>query len=91
MIEDNLLMVFENEDGTTFECELQDTVFYDNNEYGVFLPVTDDDQGDVIIVKIEDTDGDEVVFDGDLSDEILEGVFEIFKEHFQDVYEFDED
>ena len=90
-MEDQYIMVIENDDGTSFECELLDTVFYDNHEYGVFLPVTDDDQGDVIIVRIEETDSDEILFDGELSDEILEGVFDIFKEHFQDVYEFEDD
>ena len=90
-MEDTLLIAIENEDGTTLECELQDTVFYDNEEYGVFLPVTDDDHGDVIIMRIEDAGDDEVSLDGDLSDEILDGVFAIFKDHFQDVYTFDED
>ena len=69
----------------------------DNEEYVVLLPVTsegEEDEGEVVILKLEDTDDDseEESYVGVEDEEILNQVFEIFKDKYKDEFNFvDED
>ena len=67
----------------------------DGEEYVVLLPVEDDEEedGEVVILKVEDTDSeDEESYVSVDDQEILNKVFEIFKEKFKDEFNFiDED
>ena len=74
-----------------------DLVELDNEEYVVLLPVTDEgveDEGEVVILKLEDTDEDSEgeSYVGVEDEEILNKVFEIFKDKYKDEFNFvDED
>ena len=86
-----------DEEGNEVQFEFLDLVELDNEEYVVLLPVTDEgeeDEGEVVILKLEDTedDSDEESYVGVEDEEILNKVFEIFKEKYKDEFNFvDED
>ena len=93
---DNII-VLNDEDGNEVRFEFLDLVELDDEEYVVLLPVTDEgeeDEGEVVILKLEDTDDDseEESYVGVEDEEILNKVFEMFKEKYKDEFNFvDED
>ena len=78
-----------NENGEEVEYQLIDSITYENAEYVVLLPV-DEEDCEVVILAVE-ADDDEmenyVVVD---DEEILEGVYAIFKERFADELDFED-
>ena len=96
---DNLdnIVILNDEDGNEVKFEFLDLVELDDEEYVVLLPITDEgeeDEGEVVILKLEDTDDDseEESYVGVEDEEILNKVFEIFKEKYKDEFNFvDED
>ena len=89
---DNII-VLNDEEGNEVQFEFLDLVELDDEEYVVLLPVTEEgeeDEGEVVILKLEDTDeeSDEESYVGVEDEEILNKVFEIFKEKFKDDFDF---
>ena len=91
---DNII-ILNDEDGNEVKFEFLDLIELDGEEYVVLLPVEDDEEedGEVVILKVEDTDSeDEESYVSVDDQEILNKVFEIFKEKFKDEFNFiDED
>ena len=91
------IVILNDEEGNEVQFEFLDLVELDNEEYVVLLPVTsegEEDEGEVVILKLEDTDDDsEEESDVGVEDEeILNQVFEIFKDKYKDEFNFvDED
>ena len=91
------IVILNDEDGNEVQFEFLDLVELDDEEYVVLLPVSDEgeeDEGEVVILKLEDTDDDseEESYVGVEDEEILNKVFEIFKEKYKDEFNFvDED
>ena len=90
---DNII-ILNDEDGNEVKFEFLDLVELDNEEYVVLLPVTDEgeeEEGEVVILKVEDTDDENAEEESYVSiedEEILNKVFEIFKEKFKDDFDF---
>ncbi|NMB32750.1 MAG: DUF1292 domain-containing protein [Clostridium sp.] len=87
------LVVLVDEDGEESQFEYLDIIEYEDDEYAVLLPVVqeDGDEGRVIILKIvEDSDGEESLLSVEDND-VLEAVFERYKERASEEYDFDED
>ncbi len=90
---DNII-VLNDEDGKEVRFEFLDLIEYENEEYVILLPADEEDDSDeVVILKVEDTDSDEEESYVSVDDEeVLNKVFEIFKEKFKDEFDFvDED
>ena len=93
---DNII-VLNDENGNEVKFEFLDLVELDDEEYVVLLPVSEEgeeDEGEVVILKLEDTDedSDEESYVGVEDEEILNKVFQIFKEKYKDDFNFvDED
>ncbi len=91
------IVILNDEEGNEVQFEFLDLVELDNEEYVVLLPVTsegEEDEGEVVILKLEDTDDDseEESYVGVEDEEILNQVFEIFKDKYKDEFNFvDED
>ena len=91
------IVVLNDEEGNEVQFEFLDLVELDDEEYVVLLPVTEEgeeEEGEVVILKLEDTDEDseEESYVGVEDEEILNKVFEIFKEKYKDEFNFvDED
>lgn len=91
------IVILNDEEGNEVKFEFLDLVELDEEEYVVLLPVTEEgeeEEGEVVILKVEDTDEDteEESYVSIEDEEVLNKVFEIFKEKFKDEFNFtDED
>ena len=90
------VVILNDEDGNEVKFEFLDLVELDDEEYVVLLPVSEEneeDEGEVVILKVEDTDSDDEESYVSVEDEeILNTVFNMFKEKFKDEFDFvDED
>ena len=88
---DNIITL-NDENGEEVKFEFLDLVELDSEEYVVLLPLSEDedeDAGEVVILKVEDTDSeDEESYVSVDDEETLEKVFEMFKEKFKDEFNF---
>ena len=92
------IVILNDEDGNEVKFEFLDLVELDDEEYVVLLPVTEEgeeEEGEVVILKVEDNDDENAEEESYVSvedEEVLNKVFEIFKEKFKDDFDFvDED
>ncbi len=86
---DNII-VLNDENGEKVPFEFLDLIEYDGEEYVVLLPVEEDEEADeVVILKLEDTENEEEESYVSVDDEeILNTIFEMFKEKFKDEFNF---
>ena len=88
------IVILNDEEGNEVKFEFLDLVELDDEEYVILLPVTEEgeeEEGEVVILKVEDTDdenSDEESYVSIEDEEILNKVFEIFKEKFKDDFDF---
>lgn len=88
------IVILNDEDGNEVRFEFLDLIELNNEEYVVLLPVVEegeeDEEGEVVILKVEDTDedSDEESYVSVEDEEVLNEVFEIFKERFKDDFDF---
>ena len=91
---DNILLL-SDEDGNDVQFEFLELIDYDEEEYVVLLPVEDeseDEIGEVVILKVEQTESeDQESYVGVEDEEVLNKVFEIFKEKFKDEFDYVDD
>lgn len=87
---DNVI-VLNDEDGNEVNFEFLDLVELDGEEYVILLPTDSEEEepGEVVILQVEDTDSDEEESYVSVEDEeVLNKVFEMFKEKFKDEFDF---
>ena len=85
---DNVL-ILNDEDGKEVKFEFLDLIEYENEEYVILLPLEEEDSEEVVILKIEDTDSeDEESYVSVDDEEVLNTVFQMFKEKFKDEFNF---
>lgn len=88
------IVILNDEEGNEVKFEFLDLVELDDEEYVVLLPVAEDgeeEEGEVVILKVEDNDdenSDEESYVSIEDEEILNKVFEMFKEKFKDDFDF---
>ena len=82
------IVTLEDEAGNAVEFELADQINYEGKEYVVLLPLAEDDSG-IVILEVEEGDGEEGDLYMDVEDEaVLNAVFDLFKEKYADEYDF---
>ena len=95
--EDENIIYLNDESGNEVSFEFLDLIEYDSEQYVVLLPLEniDEDNGEVVILKLEDSEGGEDDLESYVSvddENVLKEVFKIFKEKFKDEFNFqDED
>lgn len=90
---DNVI-VLNDENGDEVKFEFLDLIELDGEEYVVLLPTGDSEDADeVVILKVEDTEAeDEESYVSVEDEDVLNTVFNMFKEKFKDEFDFvDED
>lgn len=88
------IVVLNDEDGNEIRFEFLDLIEYESEEYVVLLPVDEDgenEDGEVVILKLEDSETDEESYVSVDDEETLSAVFEIFKDKFKDEFNFTDD
>ena len=94
--EDENIIYLNDESGNEVSFEFLDLIEYDSEQYVVLLPLEniDEDNGEVVILKLEDSEGGEEDLESYVSvddENILKEVFKIFKEKFKDEFNFQDD
>ena len=89
---DNIITL-NDESGNEVKFEFLDLVELENEQYVVLLPVLEEgeeDDGEVVILKVEDSDedSDEESYVSVDDEDTLMQVFNIFKEKFKDEFDF---
>lgn len=93
MIENELdnIITLNDEDGNAVDFEFLDLIEYLGKEYVVLYPcdIDDDTPGEVVILEVEDDENAELESYNSVEDmDVLNAVFEIFKEKFKDEFNF---
>lgn len=83
-------IILNDEAGNEVEFEFLDLIEYQGEEFVVLLPCDEEDEaGEVVILKLEDTDDEENESYASVDDEsVLNAVFDIFKDKFKDEFNF---
>lgn len=86
---DNIITL-NDEEGNPVQFEFLDLVEYQGKEYVILLPTEEnfEDSGEVVILEVIDTDGDEESYISVDNGENLQAVFNIFKEKFISEFDF---
>ena len=87
------IVILNDEEGNEVQFEFLDLIEYNEEEYVILLPVEDEEEaeepGEVVILKLEDTENeDEESYVSVEDEDILNAVFEKFKEKFKDDFNF---
>lgn len=83
------ILTLTDENGQDVEFEYLDCIDYEGVEYLVLMPVAEEDN-EVVILAVEPVDEETENYLAVEDEAVLEAVFNIFKEKFQDVLEFEE-
>lgn len=83
------IVVLTDEEGNEVGFEFIDLIQYQGEEFVVLLPC-EDENNEVVILKVEDGDTEEENYVSVDDEETLMAVFEIFKEKFKDEFTFEE-
>lgn len=91
-LEDNIV-ILNDEEGNEVKFEFLDLIEFEEEEYIVLLPMTEEgeeEEGEVVILKVEDIDEEteEESYVSVEDEDTLNKVFEIFKERFKDDFDF---
>lgn len=95
-LDDDNTIILNDEDGKETKFEFLDLIEYDGEQYVVLLPEEetekseDDEPGEVVILKLEDSeeDSDTESYVSVEDEEVLNKVFDIFKEKFKNDFDF---
>lgn len=83
---ENDLFVLNDEDGNEIKFEFLDLIDFEDESYVVLYPVENDAE-EVVILKVQETEGEQDEYVS-VDEKTLKAVYEIFKEKFKDVYDF---
>ena len=91
-MDDNNIVLLTDEREDEVAYEFLDLVEYDGREFVVLLPVEGVEEGEVVILEIEDNgeDTEEQTYVSIEDEAVLMKVFEIFKEKFRDEFDFED-
>ncbi len=85
---DNIIYL-NSENGEEVPFEFLDLIEYKDENYVVLLPHDDsDDNTEVVILKVEISDDEEESYTSVEDEETLTAVFDLFKDHFKDAFDF---
>ncbi|MBQ7219037.1 MAG: DUF1292 domain-containing protein [Ruminococcus sp.] len=83
------IITLEDDLGNEKDFEFLDTVEYDGDEYIVLLPVDEEEQDEVMILRVESLNDEDETYAGIDDEEVLQAVFDIFKDRYKDDYDFE--
>ena len=78
-----------DENGVDTEFEYLDCIDYEGKEYLILLPLDDEENG-IVILEVEPVDEETENYLSVTDTAILDAVYGIFKEKFQDILEFED-
>jgi len=85
--EESSILTLTDEHGEEIAFEYLDCIEYEGKEYLVLLPV-EEDSNQIVILEIEPVDEENENYNAVEDEDILDAVYEIFKERYKDVLDF---
>jgi len=85
--EESNILVLTDENGVDREFEYLDSIEYQGKEYIVLIP-NEEDASEIVILEVQPVDEELENYVAVESEEILDAVYEIFKERFKDILNF---
>ena len=85
--EETSLITLTDENGVETEFEFLDCITYNEVEYLVLIP-NQEDANEIVILEVQPVDEELENYVAVESEEILDAVYEIFKERFKDILNF---
>ena len=86
--EEESILTLTDENGEEMQFEYMDCIEYEASEYLVLSPL--DEPGQIVILKIEPVDEENENYVAVMDEAILDAVFDIFKERYKDVLQFED-
>ena len=83
------ILTLTDENGNDIDFEYLDCIEYRGKEYLVLLPV-DEESAEIVILEVEPVDEENENYLAVTDEAVLDAVYAIFKEKFQDVLEFED-
>lgn len=86
--EEESILTLTDENGEEMQFEYMDCIAYEGSEYLVLSPL--EEPGQIVILKIEPVDEENENYVAVMDEAILDAVFDIFKERYKDVLQFED-
>jgi len=83
------ILTLTDENGEDVAFEYLDCIDYEGKEYLVLMPA-DDESNEIVILQVEPVDEENENYLSVSDEAVLNAVYEIFKEKFQDILTFEE-
>ena len=83
------IITLEDDLGNEQDFEFLDTVEYEGEEYIILLPVAEEEQDEVMILRVDSLNDEDEMYSGIDDEEVLQAVFDIFKERYRDDFDFE--
>lgn len=83
------IITLEDDLGNEKDFEFLDTVEYDGDEYIILLPVEEEEQNEVMILRVDSLDDKDEIYSGIDDEEVLQAVFNIFRDRYKDDFDFE--
>ena len=87
MEEEESILTLTDENGVDMEFEYLDCIQYQGKEYLILMPL-DEESAEIVILEIQPVDEENENYLAVEDEEILNAVYEAFKERYKDVLEF---
>ncbi len=87
--EESSFISLTDENGVETEFEFLESIDYEGKEYLVLLPAAEE-SSEVVILEVEPVDEDTENYISVENEDTLAAVYEIFKDHFKDVFTFED-
>lgn len=87
----NNIVILKDESGNPMKFEFLDRQTYNGEKYVILLPIPELKDGNVVILRLEYTDGEDGAenYVEETDSDVLNAVYELFKEHCSDRFDFD--
>ena len=86
--EEESILTLTDENGVETEFEYLDVIEYQGTEYLFLMPLSEEEEESVVILEIEPVDEENENYLAVEDEAILEAVYALFKERYQDILTF---
>lgn len=87
--EESSILTLTDENGVDNEFEYLDCITYNETEYLVLMPA-DQESNEIVILEVQPVDEENENYIAVENEDILDAVYEIFKERYKDVLTFED-
>ena len=87
--EEAAILTLTDEKGNAVDFEYLDCIEYEGKEYLVVMPA-DEDSNEIVILEVEPVDEENENYLAVQNEDILDAVYDIFKERYKDILTFED-